>query len=112
MNVIAMTKEDIQKRRLKDLVEELDGFRGRHTELVSVYIPAGFNLYKVVEQINNEKSTAQNIKSKAVRKNVMSALERITQHLKLYKQTPPNGLVVRGQHFRTRRSGRHRDLRP
>jgi peptide subunit release factor 1 (eRF1)/intein/homing endonuclease len=89
-----MTSEDIRKRRLKDLVEELDGFRGRHTELVSVYIPAGFNLFKVVEQINNEKSTAQNIKSKAVRKNVMSALERITQHLKLYKQTPPNGLVV------------------
>jgi peptide chain release factor subunit 1 len=89
-----MTSEDVRKRRLKDLVEELDGFRGRHTELVSVYIPAGFNLFKVAEQINNEKSTAQNIKSKAVRKNVLSALERITQHLKLYKQTPPNGLVI------------------
>lgn len=89
-----MTTEDIKKRRLKDLVEELDKFRGRHTEMVSVYIPAGFNLFKVVEQINNEKSTAQNIKSKAVRKNVMSALERITQHLKLYRQTPPNGLVI------------------
>ena len=89
-----MTSDDIRKRRLKDLVEELDGFRGRHTELVSVYIPAGFNLFKVVEQINNEKSTAQNIKSKSVRKNVLSALERITQHLKLYKQTPPNGLVI------------------
>jgi peptide chain release factor subunit 1 len=89
-----MTSEDIRKRRLKDLVEELNDFRGRHTELVSIYVPAGFNLFKVVEQINNEKSTAQNIKSKSVRKNVMSALERITQHLKLYKQTPPNGLVV------------------
>jgi peptide chain release factor subunit 1 len=89
-----MTHEDIRKRRLKDLVEELENFRGRHTELVSVYIPAGFNLFKVVEQINNEKSTAQNIKSRSVRKNVSSALERITQHLKLYKQTPPNGLVI------------------
>ncbi|MFH1237015.1 MAG: peptide chain release factor aRF-1 [Candidatus Aenigmatarchaeota archaeon] len=89
-----MANEDIRKRRLKDIVEELDNFRGRHTELISVYIPAGFNLYKVVEQINSEKSTAQNIKSKTVRKNVMSALERITQHLKLYKQTPPNGLVI------------------
>lgn len=89
-----MSKEDIRKRRLKDLVEELDGFRGRHTELVSVYIPAGHNLHKVVDQINNEKSTAQNIKSKAVKKNVMAALERITQHLKLYKQTPENGLVI------------------
>lgn len=89
-----MAIEDIRKRRLKDLVEELEAFRGRHTELISVYIPAGFSLFKVVEQINNEKSTAQNIKSKSVRKNVMSALERITQHLKLYKQTPPNGLVL------------------
>ena len=89
-----MTKEDIRKRRLKDLVEELDDFRGRHTELVSVYIPAGYNLNKVTEQINNEKSTANNIKSKTVRKNVLSALERITQHLKLYKQTPENGLVI------------------
>lgn len=89
-----MTKEDIRKRRLKDLVEELDNFRGRHTELVSVYVPAGYNLNKVTEQITNEKSTAQNIKSKTVRKNVVSALERITQHLKLYKQTPENGLVI------------------
>ncbi len=89
-----MTKEDIRKRRLKDLVGELDNFRGRHTELVSVYIPAGYNLNKVTDQITNEKSTAQNIKSKTVRKNVMAALERILQHLKLYKQTPENGLVV------------------
>ncbi|MCK5022594.1 MAG: peptide chain release factor aRF-1 [Candidatus Aenigmarchaeota archaeon] len=89
-----MSKEDIRKRRLKDLVEELDGFRGRHTELVSLYIPAGYNLPKAAEQINNEKSTAINIKSKAVRKNVVAALERISQHLKLYKQTPENGLVV------------------
>lgn len=89
-----MSKEDIRKRRLKDLVEELDNFRGRHTELVSVYVPAGYNLNKVTDQINNEKSTANNIKSKAVRKNVLSALERITQHLKLYKQTPENGLVI------------------
>ncbi|MEM5872119.1 MAG: peptide chain release factor aRF-1 [Candidatus Aenigmatarchaeota archaeon] len=89
-----MTTEDIRKRRLKDLVEELEKFRGRHTELVSVYIPAGYNIYKVAEQINSEKSTAQNIKSKTVRKNVLAALERIAQHLKLYRETPPNGLVI------------------
>jgi peptide chain release factor subunit 1 len=89
-----MTVEDIKKRRLKDLVEELENIRGRHTELVSVYIPAGFNFNKVVDQIRNEQSTAQNIKSKAVRKNVLSALERVLQHMKLYKQTPKNGLVI------------------
>jgi peptide chain release factor subunit 1 len=89
-----MTHDDVHKRRFKALIEELDKFKGRHTELVSVYIPSGYNIYKVAEQINSEKSTAQNIKSKSVRKNVLAALERISQHLKLYKQTPPNGLVI------------------
>ncbi|MBN2042444.1 MAG: peptide chain release factor aRF-1 [Candidatus Aenigmarchaeota archaeon] len=90
-----MKKEDIQKKRLRDLVEELEAIRGRHTELVSVYVPAGYNFNKVVEQIRNEQSTAQNIKSKTVRKNVMGALERILQHMKLYAQTTPeNGVVI------------------
>jgi len=82
------------KKHLKDILEKLGKIRGRHTELVTVYIPAGFNLAKTVDQIRQEQSTAQNIKSKAVRKNVMSALERILQHLKLYKGTPRNGLAV------------------
>ncbi len=89
-----MTKEDIRKRRLKDLVEELEKVRGRHTELVSVYVPAGYNFNKVVEQIRNEQSTAQNIKSKTVRKNVTGALEKILQHMRLYRQTPENGVAI------------------
>jgi peptide chain release factor subunit 1 len=59
-----------------------------------VYIPAGFNLAKVVEQIRSEQGTAQNIKSKQVRKNVVGALEKILQHFKLYKKTPENGLAI------------------
>lgn len=89
-----MAEIDIKKKRLEALVKELGRIRGRHTELVSVYVPAGFNLAKVVEQIKQEQSTAQNIKSKTVRKNVMAALEKILQHLKLYRQTPANGLVI------------------
>lgn len=85
---------DLKQQRLKALISELEGIRGRHTELVTVYVPAGFNLNKVAEQIKQEQSTAQNIKSKAVRKNVMSALEKITQHLKLYRETPANGLAI------------------
>ncbi len=82
------------EKQLKAMIAELEKIRGRHTELVSVYVPAGFNLTKVVDQIRSEQSTAQNIKSKSVRKNVLSALESITQHLKLYKQTPEKGLVI------------------
>ena len=85
---------DKERFRLKNILNTLEKIRGSHTELVSVYIPAGYNLVKMIEQIRGEKSTAQNIKSKTVRKNVISALEKIENHLKLYKQTPPNGLAV------------------
>jgi peptide subunit release factor 1 (eRF1)/intein/homing endonuclease len=79
---------------LKKLIEELEKIKGRHTELISVYIPSGYNLVEVSNQLMQEKSTAANIKSKTTRKNVLAALEKIIQHLKLFKETPPNGLVI------------------
>ena len=85
---------DLDQRKLKVLLKEMENFRGRHTELISVYVPAGFNINKVIEQLSNEKSTAQNIKSKPVRNNVMDALDKILAHLRVYKQTPKNGLAV------------------
>lgn len=84
----------MDENRLKAIIKELGKVRGRHTELVTVYVPAGYNIIKVAEQIKQEQGTAQNIKSKAVRKNVVGALERIIQHLKLYKQTPKNGVAI------------------
>ncbi len=80
--------------KLKKIVKELDAIRGRHTELVSVYIPSGYSVTDVIGQLKDEQGTASNIKSKATRKNVLSALEKIIQHLRVFKQTPPNGLIV------------------
>ena len=62
--------------------------------MVSVYVPAGYNLVDISNQLYTEKSTASNIKSKATRKNVLDALEKIIQHLRIFKQTPTNGLIV------------------
>ena len=75
-------------------MKELEAIRGRHTELVSVYVPAGYNLNEISNQIYTEKSTAMNIKSKTTRKNVLDSLEKIIQHLRIFKQTPANGLIV------------------
>jgi len=61
---------------------------------VSVYVPAGGNIYDTINQLANEKGTASNIKSKTTRKNVLTALEKIIGHLRLFRQTPDNGLVV------------------
>lgn len=83
-----------QRRKLKKLIEELEQKKGRHTELVTVYVPAGYALSDIASQLRNEMGTAENIKSKATRKNVLAALDKIIQHLKLYKRTPANGLAV------------------
>ena len=83
-----------QKYQLKKFIKELEQHRGRHTELVSVYIPQDYDIIKIINHLQQEKVTATNIKSTSTRKNVIDALEKMTQHLRLYKRTPENGLAV------------------
>jgi peptide chain release factor subunit 1 len=80
--------------KLRKLLTELEKLKGRHTELVSVFIPKDYSVNEVMNQIRNERGTAENIKSKSTRKNVVDALTKIEQHLKLYKATPPNGVAI------------------
>jgi len=86
--------DEKQRIKLEDLISELEQFRGRHTELITIYAPAGSNINHVNSQVEQEKGTAINIKSKSNRKNVVDALERISRHLKLFKQIPKNGLAI------------------
>lgn len=85
---------EMKRRHFEKVIRDLASIKGRHTELVTVYLPRGHNITKVVDQLRTEQSTAQNIKSKQVRKNVLAALEKILQHLKVYRQTPPKGLAL------------------
>ncbi|MCL5018289.1 MAG: peptide chain release factor aRF-1 [Candidatus Pacearchaeota archaeon] len=79
---------------LREKVTELESHKGRHTELISVYIPAGYDVNSVQRQLEAEKSTAKNIKSTTTRNNVTEALEKIVRYLKGLKKTPENGLVL------------------
>jgi peptide chain release factor subunit 1 len=83
-----------QKYELKKFIKELSKHRGCHTELVSVYIPTGYDMNKILTHLNQEQGTATNIKSTSTRKNVIDALERMIQHLKIFKKTPENGLAA------------------
>jgi|TARA_Y100000310_G_C20695243_1_gene825210 peptide chain release factor subunit 1 len=89
-----MAISEKQKHQLKKFIKELESHRGRHTELVSVYIPQGYDIIKIINHLDQEKGTATNIKSASTRKNVIDSLEKMTQHLRLYKKTPENGLAV------------------
>ena len=86
--------ETQEKEKLQELIDLLASFRGRHTELVTVYAAAGSNINQLANQIASEQSTAMNIKSKTTRTNVIDALERIIRHLKLHPKIPPNGLAI------------------
>ncbi|MBN2422628.1 helix-turn-helix domain-containing protein [Candidatus Woesearchaeota archaeon] len=83
-----------QRRELLKFIHELRDFKGRHTSLVSVYIPAGYDLNKILNHLSQEQGTATNIKDSTTRKNVIDALERMIQHLRLYTRTPEHGLAV------------------
>jgi peptide chain release factor subunit 1 len=86
--------DDKQKLHLEEQINELESKRGQHTELVTVMIPAGFNIHSVTKQLEAERSTADNIKSKQTRTAVTTAIDAIIRNLKNMKQTPPNGLAI------------------
>jgi peptide chain release factor subunit 1 len=85
----ALTKEE-----LEEVVEELGSYKGKHTELITVLIPEGYDVNSVQRQLEGEKSTAKNIKSTTTRNNVLDALDKIIRHLKSLKKTPGNGLAL------------------
>lgn len=83
-----------EKLHLRKLVNELKSHKAPHTEFVSVYIPQGYEIFKIIQHLAEEQGTASNIKSASTRKNVQGALEKMVQHLRGYPKTPLNGLAV------------------
>ena len=86
-----MVEEQIYK--LKKLIEHLDNIKGRHTEMVSVFVPAGYNLQEIVNMLKQEYTLTENVKNKTVRNNVLGAIDKILSELRLFKKTPKNGIV-------------------
>jgi len=87
-----MVEEHIFK--LRKIIDELASLRGRHTELVSVYIPAEYNLQEIINMLRQEYTLTENVKNKTVRNNVLAAIDKILQELRYFNKTPPNGLAL------------------
>jgi peptide chain release factor subunit 1 len=75
-------------------VEELAKFRGRGTELISVYVPPDRAISMVTGSLQSEYSQAGNIKSRQTRTHVQWALESILNKLKAYRVPPGHGLAI------------------
>lgn len=76
-------------------MKELQKYKGRHTELITLYIPFASDRSTVMNQITNEISQSSNIKSATTRKNVQGALRKIIQYLKVTDfNIPKTGLAL------------------
>lgn len=91
---LKVDKSSFERFKLKKTLEMLKSKEGRHTELVSLYIPMDRQISDVMNHLKQEQSTASNIKSRTTRKNVLDAIERVTQRLKLFKEVPTKGLII------------------
>ena len=74
----------------KKAMQEIMEYRGRGTELISVYVPENRQISDVMAYLREEQSQASNIKSKTTMKNVTSAIDSISARLRTYKSPPPD----------------------
>ncbi len=87
-------KTSLELFRLRKTLMTLASKEGRGTELISLYVPPGKRISDAITNLRDEYGTASNIKSTTTRKNVMEAIVKVQQRLKLFKEPPENGLVI------------------
>ncbi len=90
----SQSKDSLSRFKLKRTLDLLASKEGRGTELITLYVPPDRQIHEVMSQLREEAGTATNIKSRTTRKNVLDAIEKTMQRLKLFKRPPPNGLVI------------------
>ena len=80
--------------RIRKLLSDLSNKTWRGTELVSLYLPPKKAVHEAIAALREESGTASNIKSDTTRNHVQDALTKTMARLRLYKQTPENGIVI------------------
>lgn len=84
----------IEMYKIKRLIKTLEASRGNGTSMVTLVMPPKETPGLVMTFLNKEYAEAANIKSKQTMTSVQSAITSTREKLKLYKFTPPNGLII------------------
>ena len=87
-------KSSLELFRLRKTLNVLANKAGSHTELITVYVPPGKQISDALNLLRNEYGTASNIKSNVTRKNVLDAIIKAQQKLKLFKDPGEKGIVI------------------
>jgi peptide chain release factor subunit 1 len=76
------------------MMNALASKEGSHTELITLYVPPGKQISDALNLLRDEYGTASNIKSNVTRKNVLDAIVKVQQKLKLFKDPGEKGIVI------------------
>jgi peptide chain release factor subunit 1 len=87
-------KTSLELFRLRRTLQTLASKEGSHTELITLYLPPGKQISDAINLLRDEYGTASNIKSNVTRKNVLDAIVRVQQRLKLFKDPGEKGIVI------------------
>jgi peptide chain release factor subunit 1 len=87
-------KTSLELFRLRKTLDTLAKKEGSHTELITIYVPPGKQISDAINLLREEYGTASNIKSNVTRKNVLDAIVKVQQKLKLFKDPGEKGLVI------------------
>ena len=87
-------KSSLEIFRLRKIINALASKEGSHTELITIYVPPDKQISDALNLLRNEYGTASNIKSNVTRKNVLDAIVKAQQKLKLFKDPGEKGIVV------------------
>ncbi|MFQ5833292.1 MAG: peptide chain release factor aRF-1 [Candidatus Thorarchaeota archaeon] len=83
----------VDRQKLKRKVQELKSLQGRHSSFTTLYVPPTKSLVDVTGFVKAELAGAENIKSKANRKNVQDNLTAILSELTRVDKIPENGIA-------------------
>ncbi|MCW4017432.1 MAG: peptide chain release factor aRF-1 [Candidatus Bathyarchaeota archaeon] len=87
-------KSSLELFRLRKTLNALANKEGSHTELITIYVPPDKQISDAINLLRNEYGTASNIKSNVTRKNVLDAIVKVQQKLKLFKDPGEKGIVI------------------
>jgi peptide chain release factor subunit 1 len=87
-------KSSLELFRLRKTINSLASKEGSHTELITIYVPPDKQISDALNLLRNEYGTASNIKSNVTRKNVLDAITKAQQKLKLFKDPGEKGIVI------------------
>lgn len=79
-------------------IQQLNDIRGEGTTLVSLLLPADYNISQAKQLLVEEMSESQNIKNKNTRKKVQAALKKAQSQVRELGEIPENGAAIYTKH--------------